>query len=110
MRPSRSPGPAYSGSSTSITIGFRSTFSSAPAIVPENSRSVMSAFASPWFSMNAIASASSRVLSVLSTAPAIGTPKWHSYISGVLGSIAATVSPTPMPRFASAEASRTQRA
>ncbi len=39
------------------------------ATVGENSRSVISTFASPWSSMNAIASASSRVLSVLSTAP-----------------------------------------
>ena len=109
MRPSRSPGPAYSGSSTSITSGFCCDLSSAAAIVPENSRSVMIAFASPWSSMNAIASASSLVFSVFSTAPAIGTPKWHSYISGMFGSIAATVSPRPMPRFASAEASRRQR-
>ena len=40
---------------------------SAFAIVGENSRSVSSTLASPWSSMKAIASASSRVLSVLST-------------------------------------------
>ena len=57
-----------------------------------------------------MASASSRVLSVLSTAPVIGTPKWHSFISGVLASMTATVSPTPMPRRASAEARRRHRA
>ena len=60
--------------------------------------------------MKAIASASSRVLSVLTTAPHIGTPNAHSYISGVLASIAATVSPSPMPRRASAEARRRERA
>ena len=56
--------------------------------------------------MKAIASASSRVLSVLSTAPAIGTPKCASIISGVFASIAATVSPVRTPRRASADASR----
>jgi hypothetical protein len=60
--------------------------------------------------MNASASASSRVLSVLSTAPHIGTPKWTSTISGVFASITATVSFFPTPRRASAEASRRQRA
>ncbi len=79
-------------------------------MVSENSRSVMTTLAAPWFSMNARASASRRVFSVLSTAPAIGTPKWHSYISGVFASSTATVSPTPMPRLASAEARRQQRA
>ena len=79
-------------------------------MVGANSLSVMRRRASPWSSMKAIASASSRVFSVLSTAPAIATPKWASYIGGVLGSIAATVSPSLMPRFASAEARRRQRA
>ena len=60
--------------------------------------------------MKAIASASRRVLSVFNTAPHIGTPKWASTIAGILGSIAATVSPTPMPRFVRAPASRRQRA
>ena len=60
--------------------------------------------------MKAIASASSRMLSALSTAPIIGTPKCASNIAGMLGSITATVSPLPMPRAASAEASRRQRA
>jgi hypothetical protein len=60
--------------------------------------------------MNAIASASSRVLSVLSTPPVIDTPKWASTISGVFDAITATVSPTPMPSFARAEASRRARA
>ena len=57
-----------------------------------------------------MASASSRVLSVLSTAPVIGTPKCASNIGGTLGSIAATVSPTPIPRLASAEPRRRARA
>ena len=60
--------------------------------------------------MKAIDSASSRVLSVLSTAPVIGTPKCASNISGVLAAITATVSPTPMPARASADARRRQRA
>ena len=60
--------------------------------------------------MNASASASSRVLRVLSTPPVIGTPKCASTISGVLAAISATVSPTPTPAFASAEASRRLRA
>ena len=59
--------------------------------------------------MKAIASPSSRVFSVFSTAPVIATPKWASTIAGMLGSITATVSPTPMPRRESALASRRQR-
>ena len=47
--------------------------------------------------MKAMASASSRVLRVLSTAPVIGTPKWASNIDGTLGSITATVSPCATP-------------
>jgi hypothetical protein len=39
----------------------------------------------------------------------IGTPKWHSNISGVLLSIAATVSPAPTPCAASADARRRAR-
>ena len=46
----------------------------ASAIRRENSRSTISALASPWSSMKASAAASRRVLSVLSTAPHIGTP------------------------------------
>ena len=60
--------------------------------------------------MKAIASPSSRVLSVLSTAPAIATPKCASYIAGTFGSMVATVSPAPMPARVSADASRRQRA
>ena len=60
--------------------------------------------------MKAMPWASSRVFSVLSTAPHIGTPKWASNMAGVLGSIAATVSPGPMPRADSAAARRRQRA
>jgi hypothetical protein len=63
----------------------------------EYSRSVISTLASPCSSMKAIVSASRRVLSVFSTAPVTGTPKWHSIISGVLLSITATVSPSPIP-------------
>ena len=59
--------------------------------------------------MKAIDSASSRVLSVFSTAPVIGTPKCISTISGVLASIAATVSPGPIPARTSADARRRQR-
>src|SRR6266699_1150294 len=40
-----------------------------------------------------MASGSRRVFNAFRTAPAIGTPKCASYISGVLGSITATVSP-----------------
>ncbi len=79
-------------------------------MVGENSRSVMSTRASAWSSMKAIACVSSRVLSVFSTAPAIGTPKCASNISGVFASITETVSPGPMPRRTSAEARRRQRA
>src|ERR1700693_6013551 len=83
--PMRSPEPEYSGSSTSITNGFSLRAASARATVPENSRSVIRTLAPPCSSMKAIASASRRVFSVLRTAPAIGTPKWHSSISGVFG-------------------------
>ena len=101
---------SYSASATSITSGCGPVISaSARLIVDENSRSVNSTLASPWSSWKAIASASSRVLSVFSTAPDIGTPKWHSYIAGVFGSIAATVSPGCTPRRCSALASWRQR-
>jgi len=70
----------------------------------------MSTRASPWSSMKATVSASSRVLRVLSTAPVMGTPKWASTSSGVFAAITATVSPVPMPRPASAEARRRLRA
>jgi hypothetical protein len=100
-----------STSSTSTTSGgFPRASDRALATTPENSRSVKRTFASPWSSMKAIASASRRVLSVLSTAPIIAGPKWSSTSAGTLGSIAATVSPRRMPRFSSAEASRRQRA
>ncbi len=74
-----------------------------------NSGSTITALASPWSSMNATAAGSSRVLSALSTAPAIGMPKWASTIGGVLGSITATVSPWPMPWRDKALASWRQR-
>ena len=74
-----------------------------------NSVSVISTLASPCFRMKAIVSASSRMLSAFSTAPAIGTPKCASKPSGTFGAITATVSPRPMPRAARAEASRRQR-
>jgi hypothetical protein len=92
-----------------MTSGRTRHRDSAAAIVAENSRSVSSTRASPWSSMKAMAAASRRVLSALSTAPDIGTPKWHSSISGVLDSIAATVSPRPTPCAASAEARRRDR-
>ena len=57
-----------------MTSGRALASFSAAATTAENSRSTMSALASPWSSMKAIAAASSRVLSVLSTAPHIGTP------------------------------------
>ena len=75
-----------------------------------NSGSTISALASPWSSMKATASGSSRVFSVFSTAPAIGTPKCASTIGGVLGSITATVSFLPMPACCKALASWRQRA
>jgi hypothetical protein len=59
--------------------------------------------------MNAIAAGSRRTLIVLSTAPLIGTPNWHSNISGVFHAMTATVSPRPTPSPVSAEASRRQR-
>ena len=43
-------------------------------------------------------------------APSIGTAKCASYIAGIFGSIAATVSPAFIPRCFSADASRRQRA
>jgi hypothetical protein len=83
-----------------MTRGCTGAAASALRITGANSVSVIRTFASPWPSMNASASASRRVLSVLSTAPAIGTPKCASTISGVFASITATVSflPTPAPR------------
>ena len=94
----------------SITSGRCSSSASACSIVAENSRSVISARAPPWRSMKAMVSASSRVFSVFSTAPHIGTPKCASYIAGMFGAITATVSFLPIPRRASADARRRQRA
>ena len=102
--------PSCSASSTSITSGLDLHSASAFPTVAENSRSVKSTFASPWSSMKAMASASSRVLSVFTTAPIMAGPKCSSTMAGMLGSIAATVSPRSTPRLASAEASRRQRA
>ena len=72
-------------------------------------RSTSRTFASECSRMNVIAAASRRVLIGTRTAPVIGTPKWASIISGVFASRTATVSPRPMPRVASAEASRRHR-
>ena len=66
-------------------------------IMTLNSGSTITALASPWLSMKAIASGSRRVLREFNTAPTIGTPKWASTIGGVFGNITATVSPTPIP-------------
>ncbi len=60
--------------------------------------------------MKATIAASRRVFSEFRTPPVIGTPKCASYISGMLGAMIATVSPTPIPTLTSAEARRRQRA
>jgi hypothetical protein len=60
--------------------------------------------------MNAIAAASSRVLIMLSTAPAMGTPNATSTAGGVFGQRTATVSPLAIPRLRRASARRTHRA
>ena len=57
-----------------MTSGFTFARASACLIVCANSRSVISTLASPWSSEKAMTAASRRVLRVLSTAPAIGTP------------------------------------
>jgi len=59
--------------------------------------------------MNATIEESSLVLMLLSTARVIGSAKCASSIGGVLGSITATVSPSPMSIAASAAASRRER-
>ena len=82
---------------------------SALAMVPLNSGSTITALASPWSSMKAMVSGSSRVFRALSTAPAMGTPKWASTMGGVLGSMTATVSFLPMPARCRALASWRQR-
>ena len=53
---------------------------------------------------NAIALASRRTFNALSTAPAMGTPKCPSNVSGVFAPMKATVSPLPIPIFNRAEA------
>jgi hypothetical protein len=75
----------------------------------KNSRSVNSTLASLCSSMNAIASASRRMFSMFTTAPIIAGPKCSSNIAGMFGSIAATVSPSTIPRRFKAEASRRHR-
>ena len=103
--------PAKSASSTSTTSSGDFDWRSAMAffITPANSGSTITALASPWSSMKAMVSGSSRVLSVLSTAPAMGTPKCASTMGGVLGSITATVSFLPMPARLKALANWRQR-
>ena len=89
-----------------MTSGFTAARASASLTTPENSRSTMTTLLSAWSSWKAITAASRRVFSECSTALTIGTPKWASSMGGVLDSITVTVSPLPMPRRASAEASR----
>ena len=112
MLPMGSVCPVNSASSTSITSSgaFDWRRASAFSNVPANSGSTITALASPWSSMKAMACGSSRVFSALSTAPAIGTPKCASTIGGVLGSITATVSFLPMPARIRALANWRQRA
>jgi hypothetical protein len=93
----------------SMTNGLSSSSDRAREMTGENSVSVSSTLAPPCFRMKAIVSASSRILSAFSTAPAIGTPKCASNASGMFGAIIATVSPRPMPCAARAEARRRQR-
>ncbi len=57
-----------------MTSGFTVASASASFASLENSRSTMKALAAPWSSEKAMIGASSRVLSVLSTAPHMGTP------------------------------------
>ena len=75
-------------------------------ITPENSRSVISTLVSAWSRVKAMIAASRRVFSVFSTAPAMGTPKWHSSMAGVLASMTVTVSFLPTPWAARALARR----
>jgi len=67
----------YSLSHTSMTMTSRPCCSrsrrSAALVVGANSRSVSSTAASQWFICQAMSAASSRVFSVLSTAPSAGT-------------------------------------
>ena len=93
----------------SMTSGFLSSSASAPPITGANSVSVSSTLAPPCRRMNAIVSASRRIFSAFSTAPAIGTPKCASNASGTFGAISATVSPRPIPCAASAARQRRQR-
>jgi hypothetical protein len=89
----------------SITGMSRPIRARAAFTVGANSVSVSSSLASPWLRQKAMASASRRTLRVLMTAPAMGTAKVASYISGVLAPMMATVSRWPMPRLERAEAS-----
>jgi hypothetical protein len=90
-------GPSTSNTSTILSAGncVRNCCASAA-----NSLSISSTLASPWRSMKTMDSASSRMLSAFSTAPAMGTPKCASTIAGVLGSMAETVSFLPTPGLA----------
>ena len=58
----------------SMTIGVALVSASAASTIGANSRSVISALASPCSRMNAMVAASSRMLSVFKMAPVIGTP------------------------------------
>ncbi len=92
-----------------ITRGWLSMRESAFRTTAPNSRSTSTTLLWACWKMKAMASASSRVLMVLSTAPLMGTPKCASNMAGTLGATMETVSPSPMPRRRRAEASWRQR-
>ncbi len=57
-----------------MTSGVTPAWRKAGPMVRANSRSVITTLASPWSRQKPMIAASSLVLRVLSTAPAIGTP------------------------------------
>ena len=89
------------GSSMSITSGFGARHQLQRLVDDPREFAVGDQhLASPWSSMKAMASASSRVFSVLSTAPAMARRNALRTCAGTLGSMTATVSSLPMPRRA----------
>ena len=79
-------------STTSIKVGALSKHFNASPTHFEYSLSNINIFASLCFKIKPTVCASNLVLILFRTAPDIGTPKWHSHISGMLGNITDTVS------------------
>ena len=93
-----------------MTSGFASASASAALITGANSRSAISTLVSAWSSMKAMIGGIEPGVDGVQHRARHRHAVMRLQHGGVLASITETVSPMPMPRAASAEASRRQRA